>query len=259
MERTGIHSERGDINRNIFKHNAFLEQAKTMYEEAVAKVEKLKTAKPIVIIRNEVLDLIAKVVGKKGRLDLPIMKGEFISKISKRENLQSEQFMTAFVTKNNISTFEELNSFIKENKEKYSQISKERKNDFAEVERLEELQNLYAEFLPYKKIKAKSKSLKGFEKIRYDKDHKSDFEQYKITREALYSNLKDGAKPTPKVWSTDISKHNTSLETTRTKYSKVVTELAYSEVLEYNRKNLEREQQNDRHQPSQNRKKEHDI
>ena len=259
MERSGIHSERGDINRSIFKHNALLEQAKAMYEEAVAKVVQLKNAKPVVAVRNEVLDLIAKVIGKKSKLDLPIMKGEFISKISKRENLQSEQYMSNFVTKNNITTFEELSSFIKEKKKIYSQVSKERAVDLSELSRLDELQNLYTEFLPCKEIKAKSKSLKGLEKIRYDREHKSDLEQYKTTREALYSNLSDGAKPTPKAWANDMAKHQTSLETSKPKYSKVVTELACSEVLEYNKKNLEREQQNDRHQPSQNKKKEHDI
>ena len=90
MERKGIRTDRGDINRSVLKHNSILEQAKAIYEEAIAKVEQIKASNPIASIRNEIIDLIAKVVGKKGRLDLPIVSGKFIAKITNRANLQDE-------------------------------------------------------------------------------------------------------------------------------------------------------------------------
>ena len=59
MERKGIRTDRGDINRSVLKHNSILEQAKAIYEEAIAKVEQIKASNPIASIRNEIIDLIA--------------------------------------------------------------------------------------------------------------------------------------------------------------------------------------------------------
>ena len=42
---------------------------------------------------NEVLDMIRSVVGRKGRLDLPVVKGEYLKKISQRQLLQEQELL----------------------------------------------------------------------------------------------------------------------------------------------------------------------
>lgn len=259
MERKGIRTDRGDINRSVLKHNSILEQAKAIYEEAIAKVEQIKASNPIASIRNEIIDLIAKVVGKKGRLDLPIVSGKFIAKITNRANLQDEARATSFVTNCGINSFAELENYSEEKEKDFIQIDKERKEVLSEVEHLEELQMLYEDHEPYKDIMKKSKELKGFAKSRYDKEHREDLEQYRITRETLHSKLKDGEKITPKAWQTRKDTLYESLEKSKARYSQVVTALAYSEVIAYNKANYEREQKNERHQPTKMKKKEQEI
>ena len=91
MERAGIRTERGDINREIIRHNLLLENAKAVYENALAKLKRLKESKPIATVSNEVAELIQKVIRKKGRLDLPIVKGKYLGKVADREDLQTEE------------------------------------------------------------------------------------------------------------------------------------------------------------------------
>ncbi|MCI8682792.1 MAG: hypothetical protein HFH50_07355, partial [Lachnospiraceae bacterium] len=92
LERKGIQTERGNINREIIKNNMLLEQAKEMLmlakqEIHSAQYEKIKYM--AVSVKNEVMEMIAKVRERKGRLDLPIVSGKHLRRISDRTALQS--------------------------------------------------------------------------------------------------------------------------------------------------------------------------
>lgn len=259
MERAGIQTERGDINRKITKHNFTLEIAKTMYEEAVAKVEKLKASRPVMIIKNEVLELIEKVIAKKGRLDLPIVSRKHIGKISDRASLQAEEKAVDFVSRYNIGSFDELNTFSQEKEAEYQMVSIEQKKIEQQLAEVETLQKLYAEFVPYRDIKNQGKELNGLKKMRFDKEHKDDLEQYQITRKALYDRLAEERKPNPKEWERKVTDLQKQLEEIKPKYGKVVTDLARAEVIVYNKANYEREQHNERKQSKKSRKKEQEL
>ena len=61
--------------------------AKMLVARAEEQLQRIVNSKPIEAVRstaNEVLDMIRAVVGKKGRLDLPIVKGKYLKKISQR-------------------------------------------------------------------------------------------------------------------------------------------------------------------------------
>ncbi|KHD14014.1 MobA/MobL family protein [Clostridium butyricum] len=259
MERAGIHTERGNVNRQIMQHNLLLEQAKVLYDEAVAKLEQLKESKPVVAVVNEVLELIQKVIGKKGRLDLPIMKGKYLSKIPDRSRLQSEEQAVRFVTASEISTFGELKAFSQEKEQEFQTVSNARQAIREELATITELQELYAEYVPYREIKDSGKGLKGFAKIRYDKEHKDDYEEYSRTREALYAKLGEGKKLTPKAWQTKVDELNQTLAKSKPEYGKLVTQLAYAEVITHNKANYEREQANEQRKPTRTKRKEQEI
>ena len=55
-------------------------------------------------IKNEVLEMIAKVAKRKGRLDLPIVSGKHLRRISSREVLQSADNAEKFITTRKIDS-----------------------------------------------------------------------------------------------------------------------------------------------------------
>ena len=96
LERKGIQTERGNINREITKNNLLLEQAKEMLMLAKQELHSAQYAtykstqiKNTAVSREkcqqvgiEVMEMIAKVRERKGRLDLPIVSGKHLRKIS---------------------------------------------------------------------------------------------------------------------------------------------------------------------------------
>ena len=69
-------------------------------------LEKIKNA--AVSVKNEVMKMIAKVRERKGRLDLPIVSGKHLRRISDRTALQSADNAEKFITTRKIDSFESL-------------------------------------------------------------------------------------------------------------------------------------------------------
>ncbi len=64
-----------------------------------------------VSVKNEVMEMIAKVRERKGRLDLPIVSGKHLRRISDRTALQSADNAEKFITTRKIDNFESLVKF----------------------------------------------------------------------------------------------------------------------------------------------------
>ena len=102
-----------------------LEQAKAMLELAKQEVQSIQYAKirnAVVSVKNEVLEMIAKVRERKGRLDLPIVSGKHLRKISDRTALQSADNAEKFITTRKIDSFESLAKFTADTEQKYGQL-----------------------------------------------------------------------------------------------------------------------------------------
>ena len=93
-----------------------------------------------------------------------------------------------------------------------------------------------------------SQSLKGFAKMRYDKEHKDSLSKYPELKERMQSLLQNGEKITPKQWKVEIQSLQSEYNSIGKEQTKTATELAYAEVISYNKKNLERELQNESRQ-----------
>ena len=70
-------------------------------------------------------------------------------------------------------------------------------------------------------------------------------------RERLQNLLEQGEKITPKQWKAEIQSLQSEYDSISKEKSRTATELAYAEVISYNRKNLERELQNESRQHKQ--------
>jgi len=251
LERKGIQTERGNINREIVKHNMMLERAKEMLEIAKQEVHSAQYAKiknAAVSVKNEVLEMIAKVRERKGRLDLPIVSGKHLRKISDRTSVQSADNAEKFVTTMKIDSFECLAKFTADREQKYGQLDNVHLSKGQKLSRLKELSKMYALYEPYRTTYKESQSLKGLAKMKYNKEHKESLAKYPEMRERLQNLLKQGEKITPKQWKAEIQSLQAEYNSISKEKSKTATELAYAEVISYNKKNLERELQNESRQ-----------
>jgi len=201
-------------------------------------------------MENEVLDMLVKVEKRKGRLDLPIVSGKHLRRISDRTALQSIANAETFVKTRKIESFETLATFTTEKEQSYQQLENVQLSKWQRLNRLKELSKMYALYEPIQQTYQESQSLKGFAKMKYDREHKENLSKYSELRERMLSLLQQGEKITPKQWKAEIRSLQTEYEIIRKEKSTIATELAYVEIIHYNKKNLERELQNESRQQS---------
>jgi hypothetical protein len=242
MERAGIHSVRGNINRDIVRHNAVIEQARATFQSAKSTLEYVKKL-PVKLaknVKNEIVDMVREVVKRNNRLFLPIVNRKYVGLITNRAMLQRQDIVEAFIEKEKLSTFADL----KEYKAKREPVLENIRYDSMELskslERLETLMRAYEDYQPYIKPHKESEELIGIKKIMFDKKHAPELECYDIYREKLVALLKPNEKITPAKWRDKIKEYSEQMENTKDTYGKVVSELATVELLEHNKKELNR-------------------
>lgn len=260
LERAGIQTERGNVNRRIMEQNKAILTAKMLVAKAEEHLQKLVNSKPVEAVRNtanEVLDMIRAVVGKKGSLELPVIKSKYLRKISQRQALQEQERMERFVVANQIESFEQLQEFKTQREPAYEKLSAERQQIAEQIARLEQLLVAYSDYEPYIVYHKTSNSLKGFAKRKYDKEHETELKDYDSYRAELKKMLSSDEKITPKKWTAEKTKLEERLQESNPDYARVVTELASTEVIEHNRKMLAmtREAEKKQHSQIHSRKK----
>ena len=263
LERKGIQTERGNINREIIRNNMLLEQAKEMLMLAKQEVHSAQYAtykstqikNTAVSVKNEVMEMIAKVRERKGRLDLPIVSGKHLRKIADRTALQSADNAEKFITTRKIDSFESLAKFTADKEQRYQELETVHLSKGQKLNRLKELSKMYALFAPVQASYKESQSLKGFAKMKYDKEHKDSLSKYPELKERMQSLLQNGEKITPKQWKAEIQSLQSEYDSISKEQTKTATELAYAEVISYNKKNLARELQNENRQHNRQQNK----
>jgi hypothetical protein len=224
-----------------------LMQAKAMYEEARTELKQLTVQAKHVLVsaKNEVLDLIEKVGSRKGRLDLPIVTGKNLRKITDRSAVQSIENAQRFVIQNKIDSFDALRDFKTKKEKEYDAAEVVQLSRYQKISRLKDLSAMHLKYEPIRDIHKESQKLKGFAKMKYDREHKAELAKYPELKQKMESLLKDGEKMTPKKWNSEIKALSAEYENIAKEQSQTAMELAYAEVIDYNKKNLERELTNE--------------
>lgn len=246
LERKGMRSDRGEINREIMERNSRLEQAENEYREAVRKADALRVAIPAAVLenKNEILELISLIAGKKGRLALPVVSGRHLRRIRNREALQSPEKATAFINSRKIGSFEMLGRFLSEKEQEWQGLEEKWKSLTEKRGRLESLLKMYAEYEPCWKIYRGSLELKGFAKLKYDRQHKADIERFPDVKGRMAALLKKDEKLAPGWWQAELKSIEKEMESLHTDRAAAATELAYAEMIGYNKSSFEREEAN---------------
>ena len=272
MERAGIHTIRGDINRGVIERNAIIMNAKAMLEQAKKELEEIKAipveaVKIVKAIRNEILDMIREVAKRNNdRLSLPVNKGKYISKIADRAELQKKEFMEKFVHDMGWTTFEEMRAAKQSLVGEYDTLVESRTTKAERINYLSGLLDAHKDYSPYQEINAEYWKLKkaeesnkgkggflGFAKKsvaqEYKMQHQSELNTYKFHRDILRGMIKeDDKKITPKAWQKELDTLTKEYDETKKPYAQLVWRLASIEVLSHNRRDLERMLENESHQ-----------
>jgi hypothetical protein len=255
MERAGIRTIRGNINRKIMESNAIVLQAKAVFVEANRSLNAIKLFASIGAstvkdkIKNEIIDVIREVAKRNhNRLSLPIVSGKYLRYISDRQAMQSRETMEKFVHDRGFTTFDEMKNFKAEQEKSFAGVSAKRAELHGRADYLEKLMSVYKnEYEPYIKNHKEQWALSGFQRKLYERKHIPELANYDMAREKLKTMISEPDKKiTPKAWQKELESISAELDTTKAPFSKAVINLASIELLEHNKKDLERMLENER-------------
>ena len=277
MERAGIRTVRGDINREIIAHNAILNAARAAYDKAREELADVM-AIPVTVVENfksEILDMIRRMAERnKNRLTLPIVKGKFLAAVSDRTALQDRTKMEAYVQEKGWTSFAEMRKEKKAVQAGYDDLVAQ-KNDMTNRmaylenllwfhERYEPYQRINAEYWKLKKAEEKNGKPLGFRNRskakEYESSHRSELNTYRINRNVLKDMIREPDKKIdPKAWRKELDSLKLECQQTERSLSDVTIDLAKMEVLDHNRKDLERMLANERNQNNRNINRKREI
>ena len=264
MERAGIRTIRGDINRDIIARNAIIDAARAVYEKAKDELAQAMAIPATVVkaFKSEIIDVIRKVAERNNsRLSLPIVKGKFIGAVSDRASLQDKAKMEAYVQSKGWTTFDEMQAERKATQAEYEKLGKSRGDMSARMDYLEKLLGFHEQYEPYQKVNAEYWKLKKAEEKNgkplgffrksqaeeYKRKHQTELNTYKIYRDTLKSMIVEPDKKiNPKAWTKELDGLKESYRKTERPLSDAIVDLAMMEVLNHNKHDLERMLQNER-------------
>lgn len=271
MERAGIKTIRGDINRDIIARNAIINAARAAYEKAKEELAEV-VAIPVTVIKtfkSEIVDMIRKMAERNNnRLTLPVMKGKFIDAVSDRASLQDKAKMEAYVQSKGWTTFDAMQADRKELKANYETMEKSRSDMTERMSYLQKLLDFNDEYYePYHKYNIEYWKLKGaedkngkplgfFKKSQaeeYKKQHQAQLNSFKMYKSALKDMIKEPDKKiNPKAWKKELDGLKEKYQQTERPLSDAIINLAKMEVLSYNKRYLEQTLQNERNEKNKN-------
>jgi hypothetical protein len=113
------------------------------------------------------------------------------------------------------------------------------------------LLNVYEDYEPFIKFHKQQWELNGLARKRFESKHKVELVSYDLYRNRLKSMIKE---PDKKIlagaWRRELATLEAAYEKGSEPYAKVVTDLASVEVLQHNKKDLERMLENESHKKS---------
>ena len=191
-----------------------------------------------------ILELIRNIASVKKKLALPIVGGRHIRRISNRELMQNPENAAAFISSIKIGSFTMLEKFADEKEKEWELLDGSWKSMTRQLEHRKDQLQIYARYEPCARIYKESLGLKGFAKLRYDREHKKDIDKFPQVRSRMASLLDNGEKIDPEKWHAEIRSIEKEMDSLRSRRSKAATALAYAELISYNRKDFEREKAN---------------
>ena len=227
LERQGIRTERGDINREV---------KETVTGKAAAVREATTGTKAAVVEKTgEVIDFIRSVTARGLRMRLPVERGLYVPKISNRDQLQNPEFLEKYARTHRIDSFTALQSFHDDALEAYGEKGGELESAEERLEELEELIELYDKYKPHKdvvdQVKGKNLVVRAGHKVL----NKEDYDKADQLKNEMKNLLGDGEKIAGQKWKSEKKKLKKSLPELKKQIGAEVAKLAFWEVIDFSR------------------------
>lgn len=217
-------------------------------QTAVGSIQKetsgTKEVSVFAAMKNEVLEMLERILAAFGRLHLPLIQAPNFKKVSNRAALMDIENVRRFVKEKGIDSFEALETFAVQQEASKKEAEEICNRDGREIRRLKELSEAYAAYAPYIPIRNEYLQKKGIAQAVYHSQHKKELETAKELRIPVYELLREGEKFTPKKWEAQIKELTQEYEKQSRRYGRSTVNLAYVELLRHNRKMDERDQKN---------------
>ena len=168
--------------------------------------------------------------------------------------------MEQFVQEHELTSFDTLKEFRLTNEQKYNEMQSKREYVSDRMQYLEALLYLYESYEPFIKYHKEQWELKGFARKAYERKHIYELESYDLYRNKIKQSIVEPDKKiTPKAWKKELTQLEKKLDEIREPFGEVIVNLSSIELLEYNKKELGRMMENEKHQKelsiNQSRKK----
>ena len=254
LERNGIKTEKGNYNREILEHNKVIMMARAALEKAKEELAAIK-AIPVNAV-NEIIDMIRKVCERNhNHLKMPIFKGKYIGRIFDRDTLLSKAYVEKYVHDKGWSSFADMENSQKELQNTRDDLDARYSKLSDRIDYLRSLLDAYEKYEPYIKFNKELWSLKehSIKFKKYKKDHYSDLLYYDTYRKLLKEMIReDDKKIVAGQWKKELSELCKQLEALEEPIINSDWELASIDILQFNKKDLERILQNESHHNSRN-------
>ncbi len=200
MERKGIRTEKGDINRRIKEQNAELHRLQAELEKVNAAIAELQQRPQ----EENLVSIIMRFYGNGQKF--AEARGLKVGNLKKAAKLRDVSHAVAFLQGNHISTMSELS-------EKHTALESEyyslKDQIIARQKRMKELSELIDHYEIYKPNKAAYDEWQSIsnpkKKEKYYNAHSSQIDAYKALRSFFANTLGDGFKLTPKAWRSELA------------------------------------------------------
>lgn len=233
MERKGIPTVKGDINRKIKSENDRIHYLMEQLKAAEEKIARLKEIPK----EDSLVDMLLRYWsnGKK----FADARGFTVSNLKKIERFKDVSHAVAFLQANHITTVSELKNKSADTKSALKNIKSEYIPKLNKITELEELLNNYDRYKPNKAVYQEWKSITNpKKKQRFYDEHYGEITLYRTAKKVFNDKL-SGAKITPKAWKSELEELKKSTATDRAKISKLEDEIAILETIAVNVERLE--------------------
>ena len=200
MERKGIRTVKGDINRRIKEQNAELHRLQ-------AELERLNAAIAVLNQRPQEENLVSILMRFYGNGEkFAEARGLKLGNLKKAAKLRDVSQAVAFLQGNHITTITELSDKHAALEAEYTELKDKIKVRQKRVKMLHELLDHYEIFKPSKAVYDEFKSISNPKKReKFYAAHGSQIDAYKAMRSYFKSTLGEGGKITPKAWQSELA------------------------------------------------------
>ena len=233
MERKGIRTEKGDINRRIREQNAELHRLQAELERVNAAIAELQKRPQ----EENLVSILMRFYGNGEKF--AEARGLKLGNLKKAQKLREVSQAVAFLQGNHITTMSELSEKHAAFEAEYSEL---KAKIIARQKRMKALSELLTNYEHYKPNKAAYDEWRAItnpkKKEKYYAAHSNEIEVFKAAR-SMFDKTLGGGKITPKAWRAELAELESTDSTDMLRLHKLEDSTAIMATILYNVEHLQ--------------------